>query len=130
MDMNMRKGGDVVKLFNVYRKEENSKRGEKSNKAIYFIKDVLVTVILFAVTAMLCLFLRSLDPHNDTSYVAVIFFMDVFLTALFTEGYFFGIIAAVAGVLAVDYVFTLQRVNIGGVIAERIDITDIQKKFG
>jgi len=117
MAVNMRKGGDVVKLFHIYRKEENSKRGEKSNKAIYFIKDVLVTVILFAVTAMLCLFLRSLDPHNDTSYVAVIFFMDVFLTALFTEGYFFGIIAAVAGVLAVDYVFTLPYWQISFTLA-------------
>ena len=106
-----------MKLFHIYRKEENSKRGEKSNKAIYFIKDVLVTVILFAVTAMLCLFLRSLDPHNDTSYVAVIFFMDVFLTALFTEGYFFGIIAAVAGVLAVDYVFTLPYWQISFTLA-------------
>ena len=117
MAVNMRKGGDVVKLFHISRKEENSKRGEKSNKAIYFIKDVLVTVILFAVTAMLCLFLRSLDPHNDTSYVAVIFFMDVFLTALFTEGYFFGIIAAVAGVLAVDYVFTLPYWQISFTLA-------------
>ena len=117
MAVNMRKGGDAVKLFHIYRKEENSKRGEKSNKAIYFIKDVLVTVILFAVTAMLCLFLRSLDPHNDTSYVAVIFFMDVFLTALFTEGYFFGIIAAVAGVLAVDYVFTLPYWQISFTLA-------------
>ncbi len=117
MDVNMRKGGDVVKLFHIYRKEEDSRRGEKSNKAIYFIKDVLVTVILFAVTAMLCLFLRSLDPHNDTSYVAVIFFMDVFLTALFTEGYFFGIIAAVAGVLAVDYVFTFPYWQISFTLA-------------
>lgn len=106
-----------MNLFHIYRKKEDSKQGEKSNKAIYFIKDVLVTVILFAVTAMLCLFLRSLDPHNDTSYVAVIFFMDVFLTALFTEGYFFGIIAAVAGVLAVDYVFTFPYWQISFTLA-------------
>ena len=106
-----------MNLFHNYRKKEDAKQGEKSNKAIYFIKDVLVTVILFAVTAMLCLFLRSLDPHNDTSYVAVIFFMDVFLTALFTEGYFFGIIAAVAGVLAVDYVFTFPYWQISFTLA-------------
>ena len=106
-----------MNLFHIYRKKEDAKQGEKSNKAIYFIKDVLVTVILFAVTAMLCLFLRSLDPHNDTSYVAVIFFMDVFLTALFTEGYFFGIIAAVAGVLAVDYVFTFPYWQISFTLA-------------
>ena len=100
-----------MKLFDVYRKDE------KPNKLLYFIKDVLVTAILFAGTAVLCLFLRSLDPHNDTSYVAVIFFMDVFLTALFTEGYFFGIVAAVAGVLAVDYVFTFPYWQISFTLA-------------
>lgn len=100
-----------MKLFDVYRKDE------KPNKLLYFIKNVLVTAILFAGTAALCLFLRSLDPHNDTSYVAVIFFMDVFLTALFTEGYFFGIIAAVAGVLAVDYVFTFPYWQISFTLA-------------
>ena len=117
MAVNMRKGGDVVKLFNVYRKEEQSRRGKKPGKIVYFVRDVLVTTILFAATAALCLLLRSVDPHNDTSYVAVIFFMDVFLTALFTEGYLFGIIAAVAGVVAVDYVFTLPYWQISFTLA-------------
>ena len=72
----------------------------------YSFRDILVTLILFAVTVVLCLTLRSMDPHNDTSYVAVIFFMDVFLTALLTEGYLFGVLAAVCGVLCVDYIFT------------------------
>ena len=72
----------------------------------YSFRDILVTLFLFALTVVLCLMLRSVDPQNDTSYVAVIFFMDVFLTALLTEGYLFGIIAAVGGVLCVDYIFT------------------------
>lgn len=57
-------------------------------------------------TVLLCLLLRSVDPHSDTSYVAVIFFLDVFLTALLTDGYLFSILIAVTGVLCVDYVFT------------------------
>ena len=106
-----------MKLFDVYRKEEQSRRGKKPGKIVYFVRDVLVTTILFAATAALCLLLRSVDPHNDTSYVAVIFFMDVFLTALFTEGYLFGIIAAVVGVVAVDYVFTLPYWQISFTLA-------------
>ena len=77
-----------------------------SEEITYSFRDILVTLILFALTVVLCLMLRSMDPHNDTSYVAVIFFMDVFLTALLTEGYLFGVIAAVGGVLCVDYIFT------------------------
>lgn len=96
---------------------ERKPQGDVSKRAKYIIKDTLVTVILFAITAALCLLLRSVDPNNDTSYVAVIFFMDVFLTALFTEGYLFGILTAVAGVLAVDYVFTFPYWQISFTLA-------------
>ena len=44
--------------------------------------------------------------HNDTSYVAMIFLLDVFLTAYWTDGYLLGIIMAVVGVFSVDIIFT------------------------
>lgn len=68
--------------------------------------DGAVSVTLFLLTTVLCLLLRELDRANDTSYVAVIFLLDVFLTAMLTEGYFFSVLSAVMSVLAVDYVFT------------------------
>ncbi len=68
--------------------------------------DGAVSVTLFLLTAVLCMALRELDRANDTSYVAVIFLLDVFLTAMLTEGYFFSVLSAVMSVLAVDYVFT------------------------
>ena len=73
---------------------------------LYSGKDFIVSAALFFLTVLLCLLLRSMDPHSDTSYVAVIFFLDVFLTALLTDGYLFSILIAVTGVLCVDYVFT------------------------
>ena len=73
---------------------------------LYSGKDFIVSAALFFVTVVLCLLLRSVDTHRDTSYVAVIFFLDVFLTALLTDGYLFSILIAVTGVLCVDYVFT------------------------
>ncbi len=97
----------ILKLFNLRWPEKWMRRRRFFSEGItYSLRDILVTLILFGITVVLCLTLRSMDPHNDTSYVAVIFFMDVFLTALLTEGYLFGIIAAVAGVLCVDYIFT------------------------
>lgn len=95
-----------MKIFSMRWPEKLSRRRRIVGSLTYSFRDILITVILFAVTAALCLLLRTFDPQNDTSYVAVIFFMDVFLTALMTEGYLFGILIAVGGVLAVDYVFT------------------------
>ena len=51
---------------------------------LYSGKDFIVSTALFFLTVLLCLLLRSVAPHSDTSYVAVLFFLDVFLTALLT----------------------------------------------
>lgn len=68
--------------------------------------DVLKSVALYLGAVMCCLLLRSFDMHNDTSYVAMIFLLDVFLTAYWTDGYLLGVIVAVVGVFSVDYIFT------------------------
>lgn len=77
-----------------------------SPKVTFSLRDCMVTIVLFLLTSALCLLLRHFDPENDTSYVAVIFLLDVFLTAMLTEGYLFSVVCAVMGVLAVDYAFT------------------------
>ena len=68
--------------------------------------DVLKALGLYLVAVMCCLLLRSFDMHNDTSYVAMIFLLDVFLTAYWTDGYLLGIIMAVVGMFSVDIIFT------------------------
>lgn len=67
--------------------------------------DVLKALGLYLVAVMCCLLLRSFDMHNDTSYVAMIFLLDVFLTAYWTDGYLLGIIMAVVGMFSVDIIF-------------------------
>ena len=84
---------------------------------LYSGKDFIISAALFFFTVLLCLLLRSMDPHSDTSYVAVIFFLDVFLTALLTDGYLFSILIAVTGVLCVDYVFTVPYWEISFTLA-------------
>ncbi len=68
--------------------------------------DLLKALGMYLVAVMCCLLLRSFDMHNDTSYVAMIFLLDVFLTAYWTDGYLLGVIVAVVGVLSVDIIFT------------------------
>lgn len=75
-------------------------------RVLFSWKDCLTTAALFSTTSALCLMLRGVDKANDSSYVAMLFLLDVFLTAMLTEGYLFSILSAVLGVLAVDYVFT------------------------
>ena len=75
-------------------------------RVLFSWKDCLATAVLFSATSALCLMLRGVDKANDSSYVAMLFLLDVFLTAMLTEGYLFSILSAVLGVLAVDYVFT------------------------
>lgn len=69
-------------------------------------RDLAIAFGLYLAAVVLCLFLRNIDLHQDTTYVAVIFLLDVFLTAYWTNGYVLGIITAVAGVFSVDYIFT------------------------
>ena len=95
----MRKNAQLLENWFEYRRT-------LSRKVPGLAIDGAVSVTLFLLTTVLCLLLRELDRANDTSYVAVIFLLDVFLTAMLTEGYFFSVLSAVMSVLAVDYVFT------------------------
>lgn len=72
----------------------------------YSGKDFIVSVSLYLISVVFCLVLRNFDPNNDTSYVSMIFLLDVFLTALLTDGFFFSLTIAVFAVLSVDYIFT------------------------
>ena len=68
----------------------------------YSGKDFIVSMSLYLVSVICCLVLRNFDPQNDTSYVSMIFLLDVFLTALLTDGFFFSLTIAVFAVLSVD----------------------------
>lgn len=72
----------------------------------YSGKDFIVSVSLYLISVGFCLVLRNFDPNKDTSYVSMIFLLDVFLTALLTDGFFFSLTIAVFAVLSVDYIFT------------------------
>lgn len=97
------------KRFHISWPEEWKKKTaliRQGNNLIYSPKDFVVSFCLYLATVIACLLLRSLDKTEDTSYVAMLFLTDVFLTAVLTEGYLFSFFCAVLGVLSVDYIFT------------------------
>ena len=72
-------------------------------KSYSYIKDSIVTVgLLAAAFAASLLFLR----FDVEEHITTVFVFAVFLISLFTNGYIYGVLAAVAGTLAVNYAFT------------------------
>lgn len=68
------------------------------------LRDSLVTVLIIAAAALASWCIKSFGQNNiDTS---IIFVLAVMLVARFTNGYFYGIAASIAGVLVVNYIFT------------------------
>lgn len=69
-----------------------------------YIKDSLITVI-----TLICAFALSIlfqYRFNVEEHVTTIFVFAVFLISLRTRGYFFGVLSAIIGTLAVNYAFT------------------------
>ena len=56
------------------------------------------------VATILCYFLRKIDDSDV--YVALIFELTVVLVSRFTDGYLFGLLSSVVGVIGINYIFT------------------------
>ena len=107
--MYIKKGGGGVDRKDYLAKFRSQNKRERAFARLGLTcsgRDLASAFGLYLAAVVLCLFLRNIDLHQDTAYVAVIFLLDVFLTAYWTNGYILGIITAVAGVFSVDYIFT------------------------
>ena len=66
--------------------------------------DFGVFISLLVVATILCYFLRTIDDSDV--YVALIFELTVVLVSRFTDGYLFGLLSSVVGVVGINYIFT------------------------
>lgn len=73
------------------------------------------TAVILAVATALCVALRCID--DGSIYVAELYLLAVFLVSRFTNGYFYGIIASLLSVLAVNYIFTFPYLAFNFTIA-------------
>ncbi len=72
---------------------------------IYSIaKNSLITIMILLLSTILCFFLRNF-ASTDT-HVPLIFVLAVLFVSRFTEGYCYGVIAAMVAVVGVNYIFT------------------------
>lgn len=73
-------------------------------KIMPHIKNSLITIVILTVSFLLSiLFQQVFEVHE---HVTTVFVFAVFLISLWTQGYLYGIIAAFAATLAVNYAFT------------------------
>lgn len=67
------------------------------------IKNLIVSVSVFSVAFALSILFQKIGVEE---HITTIFVFAVFLISLLTDGYAFGVLAAVAGMFATNYVFT------------------------
>lgn len=82
----------------------NSDRPRLSRLFRLSLRDMRVTILILFVAVLLCILLQRMDP--SAGFAMPFFVLAVLLTSRFTDGYFWGLLSAVLGVVAVNYFFT------------------------
>lgn len=86
------------KKFQLFRKDEEER---------FYWKDLLKTFLVIGAATLLgfAFFVLGLREAN----IITIYILGVLLTAVWTHGYFYGVIASLLGVISFNYFFTLPR---------------------
>lgn len=87
-------------------------------KSSVIIKDILITGAILCVCFVLCLIIQYIFEAN--ALIPAIFVLGAFLTSVITQGYIYGIIAALISVLAVNFAFTFPLFAFDFTIPENI----------
>lgn len=82
------------------------------------MKDIIITAVILMMSFLLCLYLQSI--FKDTSLIPSIFVLGAFLTSVLTQGYIYGIMAALISVLAVNFAFTFPYFAFDFTVMENI----------
>lgn len=91
---------------------------ESGKKLRRFLKNAGLTLLILAVCFLVSLFL---DKHLDMgAHISLVFTLAVFVVAIVTDGYFYGIAAALVSVLAVNYAFTFPMFEFDFSVLENI----------
>ncbi len=83
-----------------------------------FIKSMGLTVFVLASAFLISLFFQK--TFQTRTLIPMIFVLAVFLIALLTQGYFWGIMASFAGVLAVNFAFTFPYFEFNFSVPENV----------
>ena len=93
----------------------NNKMHPVSRQPHSFAKNCLIFLGIFAAAVVICYFFRIASGME--AYASPIFVLAVLLVSRFTDGYFFGLAAAVVGVVCVNFFFTYPYMAVNFSIA-------------
>ena len=95
--------------------KDQTLRGRLRQIFLFSWRDCVVCVGILAAAALLCALLRMIDSSDV--YVALIFECAVVLVSRFTDGYLFGLLASVIGVVGVNWIFTYPYMQLNFTIS-------------
>lgn len=70
-----------------------------------FLRDILLTILILACATVISLCFFQIVPENSAN-IALTYITALVLTARFTNGYLYGIIASLVSVVSINYLFT------------------------
>lgn len=70
------------------------------------LNNIIFTVSMLGIATLFCLVLEGLTLPESRTHVPLVYVLAVLLISRFTDGYFYGVFAAVAAVICVNYIFT------------------------
>ena len=86
--------------------------------AAKILKNMAILVVILLAGFFLCLYIQRIFENNEL--IPTIFALCVFLIAVLTDGYFYGVLASVCSVLAVNYAFTFPYFRINFTIPQNV----------
>ena len=86
------------------RPSANRKSPRFSDLFSFSLQDLRTTFLILLVAVAFCILLQRLEP--SAGFSMPVFVLTVLLTSWLTTGYFWGLLSAVLGVIAVNYFFT------------------------
>lgn len=87
-------------------------------KHVGVIRNIVVTIGSLVVDFLLCLLIQNI--FSEAALVPAIVVLGVFLIAVFTDGYLYGVLASICSVLVLNYAFTFPYFKINFTIPENI----------
>ena len=81
-------------------------------------QDLLITLFIQIITLVVCLMAE--DKFGIQYSIPAIFTLSVYLIALLTHGYVYGVVASLVSVLAVNYAFTFPYFKFNFTIPENL----------
>lgn len=79
---------------------------KSEHKKFPVLNNIIFTISMLGIATLFCFILEGLTLPESRTHVPLIYVLAVLLISRFTDGYLYGVLAAVAAVICVNYIFT------------------------